>query len=194
MKRIIFALALFSVSTFSFAQKGSWYIGGNAGFSSYSAKSRSTTITKATRWSFSPEVGTWFSDHVQAGVGLTLRGTDYSESAFADEIFTGGTLYGRYWWKPGSTFRPFAGLNIPILPGKRTENNIETNIFNVGANLNAGFGFALSPRVTAVGSLALLGFNSQTSKVSGIKLTENNFDFMVNSLGQRFDIGIYLTL
>ncbi len=193
MKRIIFALALFSVSTLSFAQNGSWYIGGSAGFSAYSAKSGNFTINKTTSWSFSPEIGTWFSDNVQAGVGVTLRGT-HSDTPLVDETSYGGTLYGRYWWKPGSTFRPFAGINIPILPGNRTENNIETDIFNVGANLNAGFGFALSPRVTAVGSLALLGFNSQTSKTGGIEITENNFNFMVNSLGQRFDIGIYLTL
>lgn len=199
MKTLLFTTVCTLLTTFAIAQTGSWYAGGNIGLNTTKtkietngSKSDGTTINS---WSFSPEMGTFFSDHVQVGLGITIQGTKEEDVSKSAEF--GGTLYGRYFFGAGN-FRPFAALNIQALPGnaEQLKANIEFSTFRFGINANAGFGYALSDKVTAVGSFGLLGFSSYTqkNKNTDVKTITNNFGLDAGTLGNRFTIGIYFTL
>jgi hypothetical protein len=73
--------------------------------------------------------------------------------------------------------------------------SVETSLFTFGANLNAGFAYALAPRVTVVGSFGALGFQSETekNKATDVKKTTNSFGLDASSLGNRFTVGVYYT-
>lgn len=195
MKKIVASLFLI-VSTVSFAQQGSWYVGGNVGFSTRTIEEGSTEVQKSSSWAFSPEVGTFLTNNIQLGVGFTTTGnsTEYAVTKTTSTTF-GGTLYGRYFFGE-NTFKPFVGLNISVLPGNTvTENKLlntstESDFFQFGTNLNAGFGYALSEKITAVGSFGFLGYESRTQGNS----TDTNLGFNFNTLGNRFTIGFYYTL
>ncbi|MFK7002053.1 outer membrane beta-barrel protein [Flavobacterium oreochromis] len=205
MKNFLIATAILITSS-AFAQKGSFYVGGQVGYSSTKTKVESTTLSEGTTWNFSPEVGTFLTNNIQLGVGFTTQGTKRDiQNREEKENQYGGTIYSRYFFGEGSNaFRPFVGVNVGLLPGNSTviiKNNsasIETknNTFELNTNLNAGFGYALSPKITVVGSLGLLGFTSHTSKDSetNVKAETNTFNFDLNSLGNRFNVGLYYTL
>ncbi|AEW85963.1 hypothetical protein B0A78_07715 [Flavobacterium columnare NBRC 100251 = ATCC 23463] len=205
MKNFLIASAIL-ITSGVFAQKGSFYVGGQVGYSSSKTKIESTTTSEGSTWNFSPEVGTFLTNNVQLGVGFTTQGsTKESGNTEIKENQYGGTLYGRYFFGEGSkAFRPFVGLNIGLLPGNSTTTrktilgNLESKntTFELNTNLNAGFGYALSPKITVVGSLGVLGFSSHTSKnkETDVKEEKNTFNFDINSLGNRFNVGIYYTL
>lgn len=188
------------------AQKGSWYAGGDIGLQSSKTKTTGTPNVaedgKLNTWNFSPEIGTFLSDHVQLGLGLTMSGTksDLDAGSTNKSFRTGGTLYSRYFFGSGS-FRPFAGLNVSVLPGKSTtslagvRDEIVFNTTTAGANLNAGFGYALSSKVTVVGSFGALGFSSTQwkNKATGNKTTTSTFGLDGGTLGSRFNVGVYYT-
>ena len=207
-KFFLLTACLGAIGGASFAQQGSWYIGGNAGFSSTQEKTETSSVTldgaKYTSWSFSPEVGTFLTNNFQLGVALSLAG-DKREANDALKTtdrgsMLGGTVYGRYFFNTGA-FRPFIGVNVSALPGSQITSrtgaaDLKTKTMNLGANLNAGFALALSPVVTAVGSFGAVGFNQFTSEVDGsnVKHTSTTFGFKdAGTLGQRFNIGIYYT-
>ena len=183
MKKILFAAAIVLGSIGAKAQQGSWYAGGNVGLSSSSVKN---SDTKSSSWNFSPEVGTFLTDNVQLGVGLTLLGSKNGDAYKTSQ--TGATVYSRYFFG-SNAFRPFVGVNVSALPGKMTNNGIERDFTSFGANLNAGFGYALSPKITAVGSFGALGFSSTKSG----DVTTNTFGLNAGTLGERFNVGIYYT-
>jgi outer membrane protein W len=188
----------------SFAQKGSFYVGGQVGFSSSTTKLQSTETGKSSSWSVSPEVGTFLTNNVQLGIGLNVGGSKQVTTGVYENNTSlyGATVYSRYFFGEGTKlFRPFVGVNLSAIPGKSETTNAitnlktETDLFNFGANLNAGFAYAISPKVTVVGNLGVLGFNSQSEKfANGTKEKTNSFGFDLNSLGNRFNIGLYLTL
>lgn len=199
-------LAVATASLSLKAQKGSWYVGGNVGFSSTQDKVKSgnteTDDGKTTSWSFSPEVGTFLTNHVQVGLAVTVAGSkfDAQETPVNTEIsFTsyGGTLYGRYFCGKDA-FKPFVGLNVTVLPGKQEtkvgNTTTESDRMNFGANLNAGFGYAIAKRWTAVGSFGLLGYEYSSTESGSVKETRSTFGLDANTLGNRFTIGFYYTL
>lgn len=207
MKKIFMAAAIMGIVTSGMAQKDSWYVGGNVGFSStknkYENGSTSIDGTKTTSWAFSPEIGTFLTDNWQVGVGFNIGGAKSDPNSTGGTVSTttryGGTLYTRYFFGSGA-FRPFLGANATVLPGKikNTVGNTSTELqsFNFGINGNAGFAYALSKRVTAVGSLGVLGFEQTTNKAKGsdVKNKTSTFGLDANSLGNRFTIGVYYTL
>lgn len=208
MKKVIITLAVAAFSLPGYAQKGSWYLGGNVGFnstteSSTDANGETTDGGKQTNWSFSPEAGTFLTNHIQLGAGITLAGSKYDARTKTKNTSvttqTGVTIYSRYFFGEGN-FRPFAGVNVYVLPGseKETRGTVETkySIMNFGANLNAGFGYGLNSRVTVVGSFGALGFSKTTRKPEGsdAKQTTSSFGLDAGSLGDRFNVGIYYTL
>ncbi len=207
MKKIFLLVATFTMTSMLMAQKGTWYVGGNVGFSSSQNKSEMNGVSsdddKVTSWTFSPEVGTFLTDNWQLGIGLSIGGSKQDptnvNSTSTKNTFFGGTVYSRYFFG-NKAFRPFLGANIKALPGTTTgiTNSSETksNYFELGANLNAGFGYAISNKVSVLGSLGVLGFSHQTSKIKGgdYKVTNNTFSFNANTLGNPFTIGMYFTL
>lgn len=195
-----FTLIFVFISVEAFSQGGSIYLGGTAGFNLNTIKD---SDVKRSNWSFSPEVGTFLSDNLQLGVGLKIRGSkvEFSSTSSESTIETGATLYARNFFAAGSPFRPFIGLNVDVLPGKTTDeesgsDDVVVKTFTFGANLNAGFGYWISPKWTVVGSFAALGFETTSSKLDGsdTKTVENDFGLNINTLGNRFTIGFYYTL
>jgi len=198
----LFLLAL--ISTGANAQKGSWYAGGNFGLNSSESKTETGSVdidgAKNTTFSFSPEVGTFLTDHVQLGIGFTVTGSkvDYrsTPNSITKSNTYGATLYSRYFFGK-EAFKPFVGVNVSALPGnqKTTQGNTtnKSDVFNFGANLNAGFGYALSKHVTAVGSFGFVGFNQTTTKPDGgnFKTKTSSFGIDAGSLGNRFNVGFY---
>lgn len=187
------------------AQTGSWYIGGNVGFSTQQNKTETantaTNTGKTTGWAFSPEFGTFLTDNVQIGLALTLAGSKYDNQATSPSITKnnsyGGTLYSRYFFGKNA-FKPFVGINVAALPGKskitQGSSSTEAKTFQFQSNINAGFGYSLSKKVTAVGSFGFLGFQSTTSKSGNTKMKYSSFGLDAGSLGNRFNIGFYYTL
>lgn len=190
------------------AQKGSFYIGGQAGFNSTSTdvenNGNTVTTSKSNNYSFSPEIGTFLTNQVQLGVGFTFSGsrqeTPNVRPAYNTRINRyGGTVYSRFFFGEG-IFRPFIGLNASVLPGNSTTEYVgstttKANTLDIGANLNAGFGYGLTKRVTLVGSFGTFGFQRTTSKEQGnnIETTTNNFGLNANTLGNLFNVGLYFT-
>ena len=209
MKNFLLSTALVLSAFAAHAQKGSLYIGGQAGFNSTTTTadngSISTTTSKLNNWSFSPEVGTFLTNQVQLGVGFTFSGsrqeTPGINSINAITNRYGGTVYGRYFFGEGN-FRPFVAVNASVLPGNsRTENNGIVNsttrysTLDLGANLNAGFGYGLNKRLTVIGSFGTFGFQRSTSKQdnTNYKTTTTNFGLNANTLGNLFTVGVYYT-
>lgn len=211
MKQFFLLVAFASGTLAAHAQKGSFYIGGQAGFNSTNTtvdnRGTSTTTSKSNNYSFSPEIGTFLSNQVQLGVGFTFSGSrQETPTTFNGPSLTttinryGGTIYSRHFFGEG-TFRPFIGLNASVLPGNSTSDygiaggNVKANTLDIGANLNAGFGYGLTKRVTLVGSFGTFGFQRSTSKPEGsdIKTTTNNFGLNANTLGNLFNVGLYFT-
>ena len=121
---LLAAFALVSIS--ATAQKGSWYLGGNAGLSSLQNKREAGNTTteegKGSSWSFSPEVGTFITDRVQAGIGITLTGSKFDDQntptpGTSKNNNYGATLYSRYFFGK-EAFKPFVGVNVSAAPGK----------------------------------------------------------------------------
>ncbi|RYE90544.1 MAG: hypothetical protein EOO37_02710 [Cytophagaceae bacterium] len=210
MKHLFLSTALVLSAFAAQAQKGSFYIGGQAGFNSTTTTadngSTSTTTSKLNNWSFSPEVGTFLTNQVQLGVGFTFSGSRQETPGAGSNVTAitnryGGTVYSRYFFGEGN-FRPFVGLNVSALPGSsRTErtgfqtSNTDYTTLDLGANLNAGFGYGLNKRLTVVGSFGTFGFQRSTSKQDGTdnKTTTTNFGLNANTLGNLFTVGVYYT-
>jgi hypothetical protein len=203
------AFTLITISIFSLsasAQKGSWYLGGNVGFSSSQYKQTGgvfTNTAKNTSWSFSPEIGTFIKNNIQIGLGITLFGTKSNNHAIPTPTINkdnsyGGTVYTRKFWGK-EAFKPFVGLIIQASKGKGTSRfgtvSFENKLSQFSANMNAGFSYALSKRVTALGSVGFLGYSSSVSEQTGSNIKNKNSSFGIdaNSLGDRFNIGFYYT-
>ncbi|MDO7846951.1 outer membrane beta-barrel protein [Hymenobacter sp. M29] len=193
------------------AQQGSLYIGGQVGFNTSNTEvdgtGGSSTIRKASNYSFSPEIGTFLTNQLQLGVGVTVSGSRQetpispNSTAISRTNRFGGTVYGRYFFGEGN-FRPFLGLNVSVLPGNSTEESggpfnstTKYTTLDLGANLNAGFAYGLNTRWTVVGSFGTLGFQRSTSKRDDInyKTTTTDFGLNANTLGNLFTVGVYYT-
>lgn len=211
MKHLILTASLLLSAAAASAQQGSFYIGGQAGFNSRSTKvdngNSTTTTGKSDNYSFSPEVGTFLTNNVQLGAGFTFSGSTQENllpttgTAQTKTKRFGATVYSRYFFGEGN-FRPFLGLNVSALPGNSTvesgglpNTTTKYNTLDLGANLNAGFGYGLSERLTVVGSFGTFGFQRSTSEEKGsdVKITTNDFGLNVNTLGNLFTVGIYYT-
>jgi hypothetical protein len=210
MKHLFLSTALVLSAFAAYAQKGSLYIGGQAGFNSTTTTadngSVSTTTSKLNNWSFSPEVGTFLTNQVQLGVGFTFSGSKQETPGVNTSINAitnryGGTVYSRYFFGEGN-FRPFVGLNVSVLPGNSRDertgfqnSTINYTTLDLGANLNAGFGYGLTKRLAVVGSFGTFGFQRSTSKQDGTnnKTTTTNFGLNANTLGNLFTVGVYYT-
>ena len=204
MKKMILSAAFVVAALGANAQSGSWYIGGSLGFGSSKDKVdiSGTVLDGASRtnWNFSPEIGTFLSDNVQLGVAFNLAGSKLEYNNIRKEIRsttqTGATLYARYFFGDGN-FRPFLGANVSVLPGSSDHTiasvTTSTKTMDMGANLNAGFAYAISSRVAVVGSVAALGFNNSTATLGNTKSTTTDYGFNVNTLNNPFNIGVYYT-
>ncbi len=192
MKKIILVIAITMCSLTSFAQKSSWYVGGQVGFNSGSKEITGQPDIKSNDWSFAPEVGTFLKDNLQLGVALNISGAssdtnDYSETKVAP------VLYLRRFFKLTDNFSTFAGVVGSFTTGSVEQNGIDGDISGAGINLSIGAAYALSPRFTAVAQYGLFGYTSETTEIGGVETKDTNFGLNVNTLGPVFNVGIYYT-
>ncbi len=218
MKKTLFILALFAFALTAMGQKGSWYVGGLAGYASSTNKDADDddkTITSS--WAFGPEFGTFLSDRFQLGFVVGLSGSsrkvndnkDYTYSSFSP------TVYVRHFYPVTDNFSLFGGVYLGLINGTRknyeyengNETEIKSSMSGFSGRVGIGVAYALSPRFTAVGQYGLFGFSSVNNKNNdGEKTsTDTSFDFGVNTIGGSmlsqgngsgavFNIGIYYTI
>ena len=196
MKKIILASILLFGATAYGQTKGSWYLGGSAGFSMGTTSQGGTTI-KRSSWSASPEVGTFLTDHIQLGLGITSSGShsDLMTSGSLRNLQFGGSVYSRYLFGDGA-FRPFLGVSASYLMGQsRTNPGNTNNISTINASFSAGFAYYVTPRIGIFGSIGVLGYTNTRTSMSGVPdLVTNDFGFNASTLGNRFTIGMYYTI
>ncbi|MNU61911.1 hypothetical protein D3C71_511240 [compost metagenome] len=200
MKKILFILAL-STSAITYAQeysqKGSWYLGGSAGFSMGNTR-QGNSVLHRNSWSGSPEVGTFLTDHIQLGLGITANGSFTETASYSNvrNLQFGGTIYSRYLFGD-KAFRPFLGISTSYSAGQSrlypSQNSNDINTFN--ANITAGFAYYVTPRIGIFGSIGVLGYTySRVILTSAPNLVTNDFGFNASTLGNRFTIGMYYTI
>jgi hypothetical protein len=210
-KKLILILILAATTTVTMAQKGSWYIGGVAGFGSHTETDVNDDEWTHSMWSFGPEVGTFLTDDIQLGIALGLGGTTEGNDSIdlTETSSFNPTLYGRKFFKITENFSTFGGLYLNFISESMTDrssgSDIESEGSGFGARLGIGVAYALSPRFTAVGQYGLLGFQSVSFESGGTDAgDESSFDFGVNTVGSSsfsqgngsgsvFNIGIYYT-
>lgn len=199
MKKILFALTL-SAATATYAQnysgKGSWYLGGSAGFS-IGSTSQGNDVMKRSAWSASPEVGTFLTDHIQLGLGVTFN-SSYTDLTPISNLYTiqyGGTVYGRYLFGENA-FRPFVGVSASFLSGESRYyvSNQNTALTTIHANFTAGFAYYVTPRIGIFGSIGILGYTFSREILALVpNIVKQDFGFNASTLGNRFTIGMYYT-
>jgi hypothetical protein len=188
MKKIILASILLLGSNAFGQTKGSWYLGGSAGFSMGTTTQGNTTI-KRSSWSASPEIGTFLTDHIQLGLGITSSGSH-------SDFMTSGSLKNLQLFGDGA-FRPFLGVSASYLGGQsRTSPGNNTNdISTINASFSAGFAYYVTPRIGIFGSIGVLGYTNTRTSVTGVPdIITNDFGFNASTLGNRFTIGMYYTI
>lgn len=205
MKKTSLFLAMLLVGTMAMAQSGSWYVGGQAWFSSDKSEDfNANQVSKNTYTNFSPEVGMFLADDIAVGFALNFSTNkfdfDISNTDYRKESLTSPVLYVRKFWSIEDIFSAFVGIDFNFSTGtvKQNVNDVLTTtdkISGFGANANVGIAFPLGERFTAVGKYGILGYTSTTYKDdAGVKQdTDSQFGFGVNSLGSLFNIGLYYT-
>ncbi len=191
MNKSIFALMLFLfAASATYAQKGSWYIGGQLGFNSKTEKNTGSSDVTTTTWSVAPEVGTFLQNNLQLGFALNLGGANApntSETTFSPVIYL------RRFYPVGDKFSLFTGIVGNFTAGSTKANNQSGTLSGWGLNLSLGAAFAVSKTFTLVGQYGLFGYSYESVKFDTTKTSVSNFGLNVNSLGPVFNVGIYWT-
>ena len=210
MKKQFLLLMIVLISSITYAQKGSWYIGGVAGYGTNTYEPTSGSKETSTSWAFGPEIGTFLKNDIQLGFILGLNGsTDKDDDEKISEFFGfSPTVYVRKFKKVTDNFSLFSGLYFNYLSGEQTNFTPVEDKFSgsgFGVSLGIGAAFALSPRWTAVGQYGLLGYSSITYKDNDTETAkESDFNIGVNTVGSSsfvqgngsgavFNIGLYYT-
>jgi len=211
MKKQFLVLVVVLISSITYAQKGSWYIGGVAGYGTNTQEPTTGTKLVTTSWAFGPEIGTFLKNDIQLGFILGLNGSTEKDDDTKTSDFFGfsPTIYVRKFKKVTDNFSLFTGLYFNYLSGETTDftSTPEEKFSGSGFGVSLGIGaaFALSPRWTAVGQYGLLGYSTITYKQDDTEIgKESDFNVGVNTVGSGsfvqgngsgavFNIGLYYT-
>ena len=210
MKKQFLVLLIVLISSITYAQKGSWYIGGVAGYGTNTQEPTNGTKSTTSSWAFGPEIGTFLKNDIQLGFILGLNGSTEKDDDKKNTEFFGfsPTVYLRKFKKVTDNFSLFSGLYFSYMSGEETdfiptEEKFKASGF--GISLGVGMAYALSPRFTAVGQYGLLGYSSVTYKQDDTEyLKTSDFNVGVNTVGSSsfvqgngsgavFNIGLYYT-
>lgn len=202
MKKYYIAAMLFVGLSSLFAQGGSWYVGGIAGYSTENTNDNSNQVMNS--WYFGPEVGLFFNSDWSAGlvVGLDGSSTKNDDGDIMSRTTIAPNLYGRRWWSAGEKLGIFAGLDVSFGTGSQSsydqnqnETKTETSTFN--SNLNAGIAYALADRWTLLLKFAAVGFESHTQKMEGMEdINTTTFGIVADgnvTSNQFIFVGVYWT-
>lgn len=200
-------LSLFFFTKTANAQKGSWYIGGQAGIGGTKSKQSdnvSSQVSKNFGWSLSPEIGTFITDKIQVGLAVTAGENKLPYSSFSSNPLKttnyGAKIYGRRFWGK-EQFKPFAGIQGSFIKstynGASPVTGVKSWNNNTTVVLNLGFSYALSSRVFVLGEFGTFTFNHSVSNSDpnpdNYRVTSNSFGFDAGTTGNRFNIGFYYT-
>jgi len=189
-KSILALLICLFAFSFSYAQKNSWYVGGQLGFNSKTEKNTGSADVTTTTWSVAPEVGTFLQKDLQLGFALNLGGsnsTNNSETTFSPVIYL------RKFYPVGDKFSLFTGIVGNFTAGSTKVNDQSGTLSGWGLNLSLGAAYAVSKTFTVVGQYGLFGYSYESVKYDSTKNSISNFGLNVNSLGPVFNVGIYWT-
>lgn len=186
-----FILLLFLIAfSVTYAQKGSWYVGGQLGFNSTTAKNTGSADVTTTSWSVAPEVGTFLQNTLQLGFALNLGG---SNSDNASQTSFSPVLYLRKFYPMGDKFSLFTGIVGNFTTGNTKSGNQDGDLSGWGLNLSLGAAYGISKTFTLVGQYGLFGYSYSSTKFNNTKSSVSNFGLNVNSLGPVFNVGLYWT-
>jgi len=189
-KSIFTLLVLVFAASATYAQKNSWYVGGQLGFNSRTDKSTGATDITTTTWSVAPEVGTFLQNNLQLGFAVNLGGSNAPNvSAFT----WSPVLYLRRFYPVGDKFSLFTGIVGNFKTGTEKLNGEDGTVSGWGLNLSLGAAYGISKTFTLVGQYGLLGYSYEEVKFGNEKSSVSNFGINVNSLGPVFNVGIYWT-
>jgi hypothetical protein len=220
MKKLILLFIVALAALPAAGQKGNWYLGGVASFSSTTNKSPSipgagTISSTTTGWALGPEIGTYLQDNVQLGLYLGLGGSSQSYEGggtSADVSKTSEfspTVYTRKFFNISDNLSAFYGFYLTYFSGSTTNYPVgggtpnEDKYSGFGLRLGVGIAYALSPRFTAVGQYGLIGYQNVSYTNNGQDDgSQSTFDFGVNTIGYGssaqtggvFNVGIYYTI
>src|SRR5678809_348247 len=140
MKKQFLLLMIVLISTVTYAQKGSWYIGGVAGYGTNTHEPTNGTKSTTSSWAFGPEVGTFLQNDIQLGFILGLNGsTEKSDDSKVSESSSfSPTIYVRKFKKVTDNFSLFSGLYVNYQSG--TEKDFTPSETKMTAS---GFGISL---------------------------------------------------
>src|SRR5580765_5351047 len=145
MKKQLLVLMIVFTSAISYAQKGSWYIGGVGGYGSNSQEPTSGEKTTTNTWAFGPEIGTFLQNNIQLGFIIGLNGSSEKtgDSKTSESSSFAPTIYVRNFKKITDNFSLFTGLYAGYLSG--TEKDFvpnETKMTGSGFSISVGVGMA----------------------------------------------------
>jgi hypothetical protein len=189
-KSILTLLVLFFAASATYAQKGSWYVGGQLGYNSRTESNTGAADIKTDTWSVAPEIGTFLQNNLQLGFAVNLSGLNsdsITQTAFSP------VLYLRRFYPVGDKFSLFTGIVGNFKTGSQKQNGEDGTLSGWGLNLSLGAAFGISKTFTLVGQYGLLGYSYEEVKFGSDKSSVSNFGVNVNSLGPVFNVGLYWT-
>ena len=193
INKSVFILLVFLIaSSVTYAQKNSWYVGGQLGFNSRTETNTGSADVTTTTWSVAPEVGTFLQNTLQLGFALNLGG---SNSDNADQTTWSPVIYLRKFYPMGDKFSLFTGIVGNFTTGSTKTGNQDGTLSGWGLNLSLGAAYGISKTFTLVGQYGLFGYSYESVKNdnTNAKNSVSNFGLNVNSLGPVFNVGIYWT-
>ncbi len=189
-KSTITLFVVLFTATVSYAQKNSWYVGGQLGFNSKTEKTTGSADLTTTTWNVAPEVGTFLQNNLQLGFALNLGG---SNSPNNSETTFSPVVYLRRFYPVGDKFSLYTGIVGNFTTGSTKANGESGTLSGWGLNLTLGAAYAVSKTFTVVGQYGLLGYTYESTKSDNGKSSVSNFGLNVNSLGPVFNVGLYWT-
>src|SRR5438477_7269185 len=139
MKKKLIVLMIAFTSVTSYAQKGSWYIGGVGGYGSNSQEPTNGTKTTTNTWAFGPEIGTFLANDIQLGFILGLNGSTEKndDTKTSESLSFSPTIYARKFQKVTDNFSLFSGLYVNYQSGTQKG-------FTLTETKSTGSGFGIS--------------------------------------------------
>ena len=193
MKKIItvFAFALICSGAFAQFNQGRMLVGGNVGFSATTNKvdfnNTTTTQSKSTTFSLTPQVGYFIIDKLAVGAGLNLTSvTDKADGSSDKDTQTSFSLVPmvRYYLDPGVFFQGqvgFGSASHKNVDGSTTT-TVKAGLFSWGVGV--GYAYFLNDHV-AIEPMLMYGMDTQKNK-------DNDAKYIASTLSVNVGFQIYL--
>lgn len=190
MKKLILLSGLFLVTS-AYSQEHKWFVGGGAN-ANISSNNNSPGVVWQAQWTLTPEIGTYITPNIQVGGNLDL-GENVTRSGGTSSRVPrlGAGIFGRYLF--GETnFHPFVGIKTGYtLNGPSWSQLSQGTSYNY-ALINGGVLYNINSRFTCFASVAAFGYTgSRIYSNTGADYVSRSLGFNLNSVGDRFAIGLY---